>query len=42
MCPRCCFEEIIPSLEVKKAITRLPLRAHSLQFMLLEGQLLLN
>ena len=33
MCPRCCFEEIIPSLEMtKKAITRYPLRTHSLQF----------
>mgnify|MGYP002804155441 CR=1 FL=1 len=34
MCPRCCFKEISPSLEVKKAITlhaRHLLRAHNSQ-----------
>ena len=38
MCPQSCFEEIIPSLEVK--ISNNP-RAHSLQFTLFEGQPLL-
>ena len=42
MCRRCYFKEIIPSLEVKKAITRHPLRVYSLQFTLLEGQPFLN
>ena len=43
MGPRYCFRETIPSLKVKKAITRHPkLDAHSLQFTLSEGQPLLN
>ena len=38
MCPRCRFKEIIPSLEVKYAITRHPFRAHSLQFIYAFGR----
>ena len=41
MCPRGFFEEIILSLEIKKAMTRHLLSAHGLQFKL-EGQPLLS
>ena len=44
-CPRCCFKEIIPSLEVKisnNSSFLISLRAHSLQFTFLERQPLLN
>ena len=43
MCPRCCFKEIIPTSEVEISNSLSSLcRAHSLQFMLLEGQPSLN
>ena len=34
---RCCFKEIIPSLEVKISNNPSSLHAHNLQFTLLEG-----
>ena len=37
-----CFKEIVPDLKVKISDNPYPMRAHSLQFALLEGQPFLN